>query len=509
MCVFFPFVSHSLNSTDSSNILYISAVDVPLPVGKDSSDCSFGDASLEHMSGLDPATALCEDVMPFGYSIVWSVIHNGVVRRARHMPQMPCIVATRSSHDNICIFDGRSPNGAPTASLSQHDEGGWGLDWNPLHKGLLVSGSDDGQIGVWDVQSCLQSGAPSPRSSRVTSMPLYSFTSGVGSVYDIQWNPFQQHLFGTAIGKGVLKLWDTRERKAVLDLQTHSTDIMCMAYSPHFEHYLASASAEGTVRVWDARRMELNNPLLDLREHEGGVLSLTWNAHKSSANMLLSAGEDHRCFLWDVSGGCASAHFAKDSLDDGMDDHLLFIHGGHTAAVQDVSFSPSQRNLVASVAEDNILQVWRMNIDIAKECGTVPFSQLSEDQLRNPPRREPEPEYELSAKSKSSKTSKLHSGNDLNGKRKSPASSSSKECTFETSLPSPQGSRKKKIPKKKMSRPLSMLNPPVAPQDGVSAMQKLELLRNVRGKMMGVFKSISRMVQWKQYIFARADMLLM
>ena len=53
-------------------------------------------------------------------------------------------------------------------------------------------------------------------------------------------------------------------------------------------------------------------------------------------------------------------HFCLKSSEDHADGppELLFIHGGHTAKVSDFSWSPNDNWVVASVAEDNILQVW-------------------------------------------------------------------------------------------------------------------------------------------------------
>ena len=47
---------------------------------------------------------------------------------------------------------------------------------------------------------------------------------------------------------------------------------------------------------------------------------------------------------------------APDEAADGPPE-LLFIHGGHTSKVSDFAWSPSDEWVVASVAEDNILQV--------------------------------------------------------------------------------------------------------------------------------------------------------
>ena len=46
---------------------------------------------------------------------------------------------------------------------------------------------------------------------------------------------------------------------------------------------------------------------------------------------------------------------APEDAEDGPPE-LLFIHGGHTSKVSDFAWSPSDAWVVASVAEDNILQ---------------------------------------------------------------------------------------------------------------------------------------------------------
>ena len=45
-----------------------------------------------------------------------------------------------------------------------------------------------------------------------------------------------------------------------------------------------------------------------------------------------------------------------EDADDGPPE-LLFIHGGHTSKVSDFAWNPTDDWVIASVAEDNILQV--------------------------------------------------------------------------------------------------------------------------------------------------------
>ena len=52
---------------------------------------------------------------------------------------------------------------------------------------------------------------------------------------------------------------------------------------------------------------------------------------------------------------CKLLQSAEDA-EDGPPE-LLFVHGGHTSKVSDFAWNPSDDWVVASVAEDNILQV--------------------------------------------------------------------------------------------------------------------------------------------------------
>lgn len=54
---------------------------------------------------------------------------------------------------------------------------------------------------------------------------------------------------------------------------------------------------------------------------------------------------------------------SDEDLKDGPAE-MLFMHGGHTAKITDLSWNPNERIMVASVAEDNILQVWQIAREI-------------------------------------------------------------------------------------------------------------------------------------------------
>lgn len=91
--------------------------------------------------------------------VVRQIPHDGQVYRARHMPQDPFIIATKTSSSEVNIFDYRNhpaepPIGGtsrPDLRLTGHRSEGYGLSWSTINRGFLLSGSDDGRICLWDV----------------------------------------------------------------------------------------------------------------------------------------------------------------------------------------------------------------------------------------------------------------------------------------------------------------------------------------------------------------------
>ena len=61
--------------------------------------------------------------------------------------------------------------------------------------------------------------------------------------------------------------------------------------------------------------------------------------------------------IWDLSR--IGEEQSPEDAEDGPPE-LLFIHGGHTSKVSDISWNLNERLMMASAAEDNILQVWQV-----------------------------------------------------------------------------------------------------------------------------------------------------
>lgn len=62
--------------------------------------------------------------------------------------------------------------------------------------------------------------------------------------------------------------------------------------------------------------------------------------------------------IWDLRsiGKRQSEEDAKEGPPE-----LMFIHGGHTDKLCDISWNPHEPFLMASVAENNVLHLWKMS----------------------------------------------------------------------------------------------------------------------------------------------------
>ena len=144
----------------------------------------------------------------------------------------------------------------------------------------------------------------------------------------------------------------------------HTKEINCIAFNPFSEYILATGSADKTVALWDMR--SLKSKLHSFESHTEEVYQVAWSPFNET--ILASASSDRRLNVWDLSK--IGEEQSADDAEDGPPE-LLFIHGGHTAKVADFAWNANDPWVVASVAEDNILQVWSMaeNIYADEEDG--------------------------------------------------------------------------------------------------------------------------------------------
>eukprot|EP00823_Brevimastigomonas_motovehiculus_P002527 TRINITY_DN1543_c0_g1_i1.p1 TRINITY_DN1543_c0_g1~~TRINITY_DN1543_c0_g1_i1.p1 ORF type:complete len:448 (-),score=105.20 TRINITY_DN1543_c0_g1_i1:454-1797(-) len=295
--------------------------------------------------------------------IIMQIDHEGEVNRARYMPQNPNIIATKTPCSNVFVFDREKHTSKPQKNaqckpelrLLGHQKEGYGLSWNPLVSGNLISGSDDKLVCHWDISGATKS------DSSLQAVGIYTGHTDV--VEDVAWHAHQPHLFGSCGDDKVVLIWDTRSRdrsKAAHTIEAHKTEVNCLAFNPFSEYLLVTGSADKTVALWDLRNPKAK--LHSFEAHTEQIFNVQWSPF--SETILASCGGDRRVNIWDLSR--IGEEQSPEDAEDGPPE-LLFIHGGHTDKIADFCWNPSDEWIIASVADDNVLQVWQMAENIYSE----------------------------------------------------------------------------------------------------------------------------------------------
>ncbi|KAL0951850.1 hypothetical protein HGRIS_008511 [Hohenbuehelia grisea] len=101
--------------------------------------------------------------------------------------------------------------------------------------------------------------------------------------------------------------------------------------------------------------------LHSFESHTDEVLHLAWSPHNPT--VFASASSDRRINVWDLN--LIGVEQTPDDQEDGPPE-LLFVHGGHTARPTDFCWAPGEGENwhITSASEDNIVMVWQPTMRI-------------------------------------------------------------------------------------------------------------------------------------------------
>ncbi|KAI0471136.1 WD domain-containing protein [Xylariaceae sp. FL0804] len=353
---------------DKPNYLQIADVEIPKSTRPSVRDY---DEERGEVGGYGKSSASGEP-SAMKWNIVQRIEHPGEVNKARYCPQNPDIIATLTVGGPILVFDrtkhSSEPKGpvSPQIRLEGHAKEGFGLNWNPHVEGKLASGSEDEVVCLWDVKS-LEHGS-------TTLKPERRFTHHSNIVNDVQYHPISKSFIGSVSDDLSLQILDVRQphsdKSSLVAKDGHSDAINALAFNPSTEVLVATASADKTIGIWDLRNVR--EKVHTLEGHQDAVTSLSWHPHE--AGILGSASYDRRIIFWDLSR--VGEEQQPDDQEDGPPE-LLFMHGGHTNHLADFSWNLNDPWLVASAAEDNMLQIWKVAESIVgKDEADIPLDEL-------------------------------------------------------------------------------------------------------------------------------------
>lgn len=181
---------------------------------------------------------------------------------------------------------------------------------------LLISGSEDSTIKVWELN---------------TGQEIRTLTGHSNFVNSIAISPDGRFL--ASVGSNIIKLWELSTGQEVHTLSGHSALIHSVTFSPDGQ-MLASGANDTTIKLWNPNTGE------EIRTLSGTNL-IEAVSFSPDGQFLVSGDWDNNIKLWNLNTG-----------------EEIRTLSGHTRKVRAVSLSPDGQTL-ASGSSDKTIKIWQ------------------------------------------------------------------------------------------------------------------------------------------------------
>jgi len=196
------------------------------------------------------------------------------------------------------------------------------LDVSRRGEEMLVSGSDDGYIGLWD-----------PRQKYAAQ-----FMESEHPVCAVALAEAGNEIYSGGTDNDV-KVWDIRKGAVVYRMAGHADTVTSLQLSPDSQALL-SAGHDGAVRAWDVRPFAPTDR--GVRTYDGAPPGIERNLIRAGwdrrGEKIVAGSGDRTVVVWEARSG-----------------KMLAKLPGHKGTVNDASFSPAEDNVVLSGSTDRTL----------------------------------------------------------------------------------------------------------------------------------------------------------
>ncbi|RKP31773.1 WD40 repeat-like protein [Metschnikowia bicuspidata] len=274
------------------------------------------------------------------------------INRARYMPQDANIVAALLDSGVVEVFDLSS--GASTLSFDTQTESGYCLSWSAHEKGRLITALANSTIAVRDV---FRTG---------DDAVLGSTDPHAAGVNDVSWHCFDASVFAAVTEDDRMMLYDARAAGGAV-LSFHSqrgsserSGINALAFSPFSRNLVALGGANSNISLVDLRMLSKNSGaqglLHTMMGHGDGISCMGFSTHVDG--VLATGSQDRRVIIWDLSK--IGEEQSQEDAEDGSPE-IFMMHAGHTGAITDFSWCPFAKWTLATLADDNIVHIWKVS----------------------------------------------------------------------------------------------------------------------------------------------------
>ncbi|KAF8382617.1 daf-15 [Pristionchus pacificus] len=176
---------------------------------------------------------------------------------------------------------------------------------NPTSTEMLLSGSPDGVLKVWDVHLNVHSHEMEKETSLITAaFPLADQSrlvekgfKGPTTVYD--WNQSSGVLLCSGNVK-VCRIWDAHTERVKVDIPTgRKTAVVALSAELEASHLIALGFRDGAVHVHDTRAPPDVSRIHALQEHSRPIVGMSVRAVEENRGRLAAASSDGLLCVWE------------------------------------------------------------------------------------------------------------------------------------------------------------------------------------------------------------------
>mmetsp|Transcript_37641 Transcript_37641/g.150106 ORF Transcript_37641/g.150106 Transcript_37641/m.150106 type:complete len:603 (-) Transcript_37641:890-2698(-) len=249
--------------------------------------------------------------------------HKGNIKSIAFCGEEGQLIVSGSSDNTVGVWD--TETGENRAFLRGHTARVW--DVATTRRGELIgSCSGDGSVRLWK-------GSELSLDSNQT--PEAVLKGHEGDVYTVYFHPGGNHLVTGGYDK-TLKLYDIRTGQVVRTFEGHNSSVSRAIFNPR-GNLIISGSKDSTIKCWDVLS---GLCVKTFSSHLGEVTSVELN---SSGSMLLSSSKDNSNRLWDLALGKPIRRYKEH-----QNTSKNFIRS---------SFGPRERVIIGG-SEDGFVYIW-------------------------------------------------------------------------------------------------------------------------------------------------------
>ncbi|KAL9075511.1 MAG: hypothetical protein Q9161_001583 [Pseudevernia consocians] len=153
-------------------------------------------------------------------------------------------IATAAANGNVVVYDISRP-GVEVARLHEHSRQVHRLGFNPHAPHLMLSGSQDSTVRLWDLRKL------AGERSVMTCQSLNKYSGNSDGIRDLRWSPTNGVEFAIGTDNGTIQRWDIRrDNAALLKINAHEKTCNTIDWHPDGKH-IVSGGADKNLRVWD------------------------------------------------------------------------------------------------------------------------------------------------------------------------------------------------------------------------------------------------------------------